>query len=944
MYGPGMTRPLLPTLAGSLALLGAACSESGEGLNATPIAFAGEDLSVLPGAIVELSGVESRDPDGEIVSFSWLQSAGDSVSLTSKSPGVVEFVAPQSLDRLAFLLVVTDDRGSTATDEVWVEVRGNEGPVADAGPDIEIGTLDEVELDGSSSFDPEGVIASFRWVQTEGVRVMLDDPSAPTPRFLSPPRASTLRFELEVADELGATDLDEVEVRVFQNAPPVADAGPDLIADVGSLVEFDGSMSFDPDGDVLEFSWRVIEGPAVDLMDAASATVSILVPTEPGVLELELEVTDPRGAKSRDTVRLIPSGAPPALELTFPTEGSDVEGRTNRLIVAGRASDPNGGQIVDLSVNGVGAAFDDEAEPDYWTVEIPIERDEQQVEIIAVAVDQADERSEVRRLIQNQVAFPQPLMWAWDDGAHRAYVVDAARGLLVIDAVSGSRRVLVPPNELPFFSATYLALDEVGQRAFVIGRNSNRVADIDLNTGEVGTLTDNRDFPGPRLEGPFALEVDPVGRRVFVSTLPGNDILAIDMATGARSLVYDGGSQDIYDRIEYDELENRLLVARFNQFLSIDVIAGTMSPLVPPDGTPQRTIQDFAFDESRRWLFVRNFDGIGAIDLTSELWRPISSHAAQLGPTPGNAMVIDGDRILTLSIDRFIQIELEGGARSALLDRRVGSGDAVRFQQAQLAFDSRGQRLFAFQSRGSITEEDVIEISIEGGHRRKLTEVPLRGLMVGLDWDPNTGRVIVSSRDRGITAIDPSTGAGDLLTEDGAQFVAANESDDRLAVAFGIGASTTLEFLDVGTGDRVEVSNMQNQGGVRYSSIRNLVWPEAGPRFLVMDQLNGLIEIDIATSAREVISGGDVGDGPRLTLTSDFDVDLQRRSAYVTAGLGLLAVDLDSGARTSVSSVPRAAAIAVDSANRRAFLAVQDGADAVLVVELTTGEWVVSAR
>ena len=91
--------------------------------NRPPTARAGDDRSVRAGSRVMLDGRASVDVDGTIVRWAWTQTAGATVALDDADTATPEFEAPMALQRLAFRLVVTDDRGGTGTDTVDVVVR-----------------------------------------------------------------------------------------------------------------------------------------------------------------------------------------------------------------------------------------------------------------------------------------------------------------------------------------------------------------------------------------------------------------------------------------------------------------------------------------------------------------------------------------------------------------------------------------------------------------------------------------------------------------------------------------------------------------------------------------------------------------------------------------------------------------------------------------------------
>jgi hypothetical protein len=99
-----------------------------------------------------------------------------------------------------------------------------------------------------------------------------------------------------------------VDLTASQNANrlPMADAGADQTAVVGSVVRLDGSRSADPDNgpDQLSFSWTQVDGPeAVVLAGATTATPSFS-PNGVGTYEFALIVSDGESKSFSNGVRI----------------------------------------------------------------------------------------------------------------------------------------------------------------------------------------------------------------------------------------------------------------------------------------------------------------------------------------------------------------------------------------------------------------------------------------------------------------------------------------------------------------------------------------------------------------------------------------------------------------------------------------------------------------
>lgn len=220
----------------------------------------------------------------------------------------------------------------------------NQPPTARAGADQLLLAGTRATINGAASSDSDGTISRYRWQQLDGDSVALSASDSAAVNFDTQAitRDQTLRFQLTVTDDDGATATDSVAITV-NAAVPVARAGSDRTVLAQSPLQLQGDASSDSGGSISRYSWVQQAGPAVIFSDTTSATPLVSLPSLSSDTELQfaLTVEDSYGASDTDTVAITVNLAAPIAD----AGELQTVGERRSVFLAATASADNGGTI-----------------------------------------------------------------------------------------------------------------------------------------------------------------------------------------------------------------------------------------------------------------------------------------------------------------------------------------------------------------------------------------------------------------------------------------------------------------------------------------------------------------------------------------------------------------------------------------------------------------------
>lgn len=278
-------------------------------INNVPVADAGSDLAISTDDPINLDGGASFDPDGDLITFTWSFDrvpaesalAGQAFPANGTTNSQTTFT-PDAAGTYIVSLVVTDTAGQDSVpDFVVVSVEAGSLPVADAGSDLAGFEGDNFIVDGAGSWDPLGRELAYTWAfetvpATSALTAL--QPDGTTAGFTADVGGRYV-VSLVVDNGISNSAPDTVVVDVSSNNPldPVADPGEDFEGEDCTAHTLDGSASFDPNGDPLQYRWSVQNRPAGSEVTNASfsdrnAVTTTFYPDESGEYVLALSVYD----------------------------------------------------------------------------------------------------------------------------------------------------------------------------------------------------------------------------------------------------------------------------------------------------------------------------------------------------------------------------------------------------------------------------------------------------------------------------------------------------------------------------------------------------------------------------------------------------------------------------------------------------------------------------
>jgi len=198
-------------------------------------------------------------------------------------------------------------------------------PVAIAGEDLFAVPGATVYFDASASYDADGVIVSYHWDFGDGgasIDKVCEHVYSETGDYV---------VSLTVTDDDGLQGSSSIIVQV--NVPPVAIIGGDTEGTRIEALTFDGSGSYDPDGEIVNYHWNLGEGSTANGISIAYEYFN------PGEYTVTLTVTDDDGIQAIGTHNVTITNLPPIAD-----SGPNRTGTRSEPITfdASSSSDPEG--------------------------------------------------------------------------------------------------------------------------------------------------------------------------------------------------------------------------------------------------------------------------------------------------------------------------------------------------------------------------------------------------------------------------------------------------------------------------------------------------------------------------------------------------------------------------------------------------------------------------
>ena len=360
-------------------------------VNLPPVANAGSDISItLPVNTASLDGSASSDPDGIIVSYTWKNISGPAQYNLLNPGAAIASVNNLVLGIYAFQLQVKDNSGNTQSDTVVITVNAAIPPVVvppdtippivlppDTIPPVVVppDTIPPVVVPPDTIppvvVPPDTIPPVVLPPDTLPPVVVPPDTIPPVvlppdtiPPIVIPPDTippvvlppDTLPPVVVPPDTIPPVVLPPDTIPPVMippgNLPPVASTGvhDTTLIFPSNSIHLSGYGSYDPDGTIVSYSWRQLDGPDAAVIWQANNIDAYAIQLNPGNYTFELTVTDNNGAVSKDSIQVTEANKNTVDINTIRVYPNPVPGNT--ISIAATNSIMGRGYITIYDVNG----------------------------------------------------------------------------------------------------------------------------------------------------------------------------------------------------------------------------------------------------------------------------------------------------------------------------------------------------------------------------------------------------------------------------------------------------------------------------------------------------------------------------------------------------------------------------------------------------------------
>jgi PKD domain len=319
-----------------------------------PTANAGPNQVVNSGAVVQLNGATSTDPNGLPLTYSWSLvnvPSGSTAALSNPSAVNPSFTADRAGTYVAQLTV---SNGTLASDPATVTITTQAilAPTANAGANQTVTVGSTVTLNGGGA-DPQNLPLTYQWsmISKPALSVAtLSSAATARPTFVADVAGA---YVVQLIVSNGALNSAPATVTISTMcSQPVANPGPSRTVAAGTSITFDGSGSGDACGSALTYSWSLTSRPqgSTAALTGANTISPSMTADAAGTYVVQLIVNNGVTASNPATVTITAStSSNSTLGIVLPSGLSIAPGQTAPFPVTLSAPAPSGGVFIALA-------------------------------------------------------------------------------------------------------------------------------------------------------------------------------------------------------------------------------------------------------------------------------------------------------------------------------------------------------------------------------------------------------------------------------------------------------------------------------------------------------------------------------------------------------------------------------------------------------------------